>query len=388
MDALPDAGATGGEREPATASCCTTPEGVAPCARSSAVEQHAATGLTARGHGGPLRSVAIGVLVAGLWLALYLSLGPAAKVVTYRLLRLTQGGHLASAVEFFVFEAPKVLLLLTVVVFAVGIVRSFFTPERTRRILAGQREAVGNVLAALLGVVTPFCSCSAVPLFIGFVTTGVPLGVTFSFLVSAPMVNEIALVLLFSLFGWKVAALYTGTGLAISILSGWVIGRLRMERHVESWVYETRTGDGAETTAVTWADRVRLGREAMRDIVGKVWPWVVAGIAVGAGIHGWVPTGFMASFMGKGAWWAVPLAVLIGVPMYSNAAGIIPIVQALLEKGAALGTVLAFMMAVIGLSLPETIILRKVLRPRLIAVFVGVVATGILLVGYLFNLVL
>jgi uncharacterized protein len=334
------------------------------------------------------RTIVAGVVGAALWLAIYLSLAPLARVVTYDLLRLTPNTHLASAVEFFLFETPKVLLLLTIVVFAVGIVRSFFTPERTRRILAGRRESVGNVMAALLGVVTPFCSCSAVPLFIGFVTTGVPLGVTFSFLISAPMVNEIALVLLFSLFGWKVAALYTGTGLAIAILAGWVIGRLHMERHVESWVYEIKAGGAQETTVTKWADRVRFGREAVRDIVGKVWPYVLAGIAVGAGIHGWVPTGFMASFMGKGAWWAVPLAVLVGVPMYSNAAGIIPIVQALLEKGAALGTVLAFMMAVIGLSLPETIILRKVLKPRLIAVFVGVVATGILLVGYLFNLVL
>jgi uncharacterized protein len=236
--------------------------------------------------------------------------------------------------------------------------------------------------------VTPFCSCSAVPLFIGFVTTGVPLGVTLSFLISAPMVNEIALVLLFSLFGWKVALLYMGTGLAIAVFAGWIIGRLKMEKHVESWVYELQSGAASEDQVMAWSDRVRFGREAVRDIVGKVWPYVVVGIAVGAGIHGWVPTNFMASFMGKGAWWAVPLAVLLGVPMYSNAAGIIPIVQALLEKGAALGTVLAFMMAVIGLSLPETVILRKVLRPRLIAVFVGVVATGILLVGYLFNLVL
>jgi uncharacterized protein len=333
--------------------------------------------------------IAAGVATGAFWLALYLSLARIAHFVTYDLLHLQPDTHLASAVEFFVFEVPKVLLLLTVVVFAVGIVRSFFTPERTRRILAGRRESAGNVLAALLGVVTPFCSCSAVPLFIGFVTTGVPLGVTLSFLISAPMVNEIALVLLFSLFGWKVAALYMGTGLAIAIVAGWVIGRLHMERHVESWVYEIHTGEGTEvTTVTTWADRVRFGRESVRDIVGKVWPYVIAGIAVGAGIHGWVPTGFLASFMGKDAWWAVPLAVLLGVPMYSNAAGIIPIVQALLEKGAALGTVLAFMMAVIGLSLPETIILRKVLRPRLIAVFVGVVATGILLVGYLFNLVL
>ncbi|MGE5235164.1 MAG: permease [Acidobacteriota bacterium] len=327
-----------------------------------------------------------GAAALAAWIAVYVALGPLARWLTAAALGLDRGAPLGSAIEFFVFEAPKVLLLLVLVVFGVGVVRSFFTPERTRRILAGRRESAGSVLAALLGVVTPFCSCSAVPLFIGFVTTGVPLGVTFSFLVSAPMVNEVALVLLLSLFGWKVAAVYMGTGLAIAMAAGWVIGRLRMERHVEPWVYGVATGAvGAEGEPAGWPARIRFGLDAVRDIVGKVWPYVLAGIAVGAGIHGWVPTNFMASFMGKGAWWAVPLAVVIGIPMYSNAAGIIPIVEALLEKGAALGTVLAFMMAVIGLSLPETVILRKVLRPRLIATFIAVVGVGILTVGYLFN---
>jgi uncharacterized membrane protein YraQ (UPF0718 family) len=292
-------------------------------------------------------------------------------------------------VEFFVFDAPKVMMLLTVVVFGVGIVRSFFTPERTRRILAGKRESLGNVLAALLGVVTPFCTCSAVPLFIGFVAAGIPLGVTFSFLVSAPMVNEVALVLLFGLFGWKVAALYMGTGLVIAVVAGWVIGRLHLERWVEGWVYETQTGPAhaGDGVPLNWGDRVRFGRDAVRDIVGRVWPFVLAGLAVGAGIHGYVPEDFMASIMGRGAWWSVPAAVLIGIPMYSNAAGIIPIVQALLSKGAALGTVLAFMMSVIGLSLPEFIILRKVLRVPLIVAFAGIVGVGILVVGYVFNVV-
>jgi uncharacterized membrane protein YraQ (UPF0718 family) len=323
------------------------------------------------------------------WGLLYASLERLAKWLTYGVFSMTGGGRLGMAVEFFVYEAPKVLMLLVVVVFGVGILRSFFTPERTRRLLAGRRETAGNVLAALLGVVTPFCSCSAVPLFIGFVTTGVPLGVTFSFLISAPMVNEVALVLLFGLFGWKVAALYMGTGLLIAMVAGWVIGRLRLERWVEGWVFQTATGKMTESTdeSLTWNDRIRFGREAVRDIVAKVWPYVLAGIAVGAGIHGYVPQDFMASMMGKGAWWSVPLAVLIGVPMYSNAAGIIPVVQALLGKGAALGTVLAFMMAVIGLSLPEMIILRKVLKVPLILTFAGVVAFGILVVGYLFNLV-
>jgi uncharacterized membrane protein YraQ (UPF0718 family) len=329
--------------------------------------------------------VRLGIALIAWWL-LYDRLLAIAQWATYGLLGLEQGSHLAGAVEFFLFDTPKVLMLLTVVVFGVGVIRSFFTAERTRRILAGKRESVGNVLAALLGIVTPFCSCSAVPLFIGFVTAGVPLGVTFSFLISAPMVNEIALVLLYGLFGWKVAAIYLGTGLVIAILSGWVIGRLKMEPHVERWVYKTTAGVSGAEEELDWSGRIHAGLDAVRDIVGKVWIYVVLGIAVGAAIHGYVPENFMASIMGKGAWWSVPLAVLIGIPMYSNAAGIIPVVQALLGKGAALGTVLAFMMAVIGLSLPETIILRKVLRPRLIATFIAVVGVGILLVGYLFNL--
>jgi uncharacterized membrane protein YraQ (UPF0718 family) len=268
-------------------------------------------------------------------------------------------------------------------------VNSYFTPERTRALLAGRTEGAANVLAALLGVVTPFCSCSAVPLFIGFVQAGVPLGVTFSFLISAPMVNEVALTLLFGLFGWKVAVLYLGLGLTIAVIAGWTIGRLRMERHLEDWVREMpRVDAGVDAQALTLADRIEAGGRSVREIVGKVWPYILAGIAIGAGIHGWVPQDFMASVMGRQAWWSVPLAVLIGVPMYTNAAGVIPIVQALLAKGAALGTVLAFMMSVIALSLPEMVILRKVLKPRLIGTFAGIVAAGILLVGFVFNQVL
>jgi uncharacterized membrane protein YraQ (UPF0718 family) len=333
--------------------------------------------------------LALGAAAIVLWWLVYSSLAGAASWLSYRLLRLPHGSALGSAVEFFVYETPKVLLLLSLVVFGVGVVRSFFTPEGTRRILAGRREGLGGVLAALLGVVTPFCSCSAVPLFIGFVTTGVPLGVTFAFLISAPMVNEIALALLLGLFGWKVAALYAGTGLLIAIVAGAVIGRLHLEGWVEPWVYAVKaSGPGAREERLSWADRLGRGREAVREIAGRVWPYVVGGIAIGAVIHGYVPQDFMASFMGRGAWWSVPLAVLVGIPLYSNAAGIIPIVQALLGKGAALGTVLAFMMSVIALSLPEMVILRKVLRVRLIAVFAAVVGSGILFVGYLFNLVL
>ncbi len=329
------------------------------------------------------------VVASGLaWLLVYLEPPDGRGGITHGLLGLPPAGRLSEAVQFFTYDAPKVFLLLVAVVYAVGIVHTFVTPERTRRLLAGRREAAGYPLAAALGVVTPFCSCSAVPLFIGFVTAGVPLGVTFTFLVAAPMVNEVALVLLLGLFGWKVAGLYLMTGLAVATVAGAVIGQLHMEGSVEDWVFATRASTELRVSAPTWAERLGDAALSVRDVVGKVWLYLVAGIAVGALIHGYVPTDFMASFMGRSSWWAVPLAVLIGIPIYSNAAGVIPVVQALLAKGAALGTVLAFMMAVIGLSLPETILLRKVLKRRLITVFIAVVAAGILLVGYLFNAIL
>nr|WP_282434794.1 permease [Aromatoleum bremense] len=303
---------------------------------------------------------------------------------------MSRATHFGEAVHFFLYDTPKVLLLLTGIVFLMGVVQTFFAPERTRALLSGRRLGVGNAMAASLGIVTPFCSCSAVPLFIGFLSAGVPLGVTFSFLIAAPMVNEVALALLFGLFGWKVAALYLGLGLLVAIVAGLVIGKLKMERHLEDWVRAIHAGEAAAHTGerLSWVQRFEAGRDHVREIVAKVWPYVLAGIALGAGIHGYVPEDFMASIMGRDAWWAVPAAVVLGVPMYTNAAGIIPIVEALIGKGAALGTVLAFMMAVIALSAPEMIILRKVLKPRLIATFAGVVASGILLVGYVFNLVL
>jgi uncharacterized membrane protein YraQ (UPF0718 family) len=363
------------------------PASESPCC-AQPPERAAPTAARPRG-ASAARTAALLVVALAAWAAAYAGILPASRWVTFGLLGLARGSHLGESVAFFAYDAPKVLLLLVLIVFAVGIVRSFFTAERTRALLAGRRESAGNVLAALLGVVTPFCTCSAIPLFLGFVEAGVPLGVTLSFLISAPMVNEVALVLLFGLFGWKVAALYLATGLAVAIGSGFVLGRMKLERFVEPWVYEAmKTAATYERERLGFAGRVAKGLEAVRDVVGKVWPWVLAGIAVGAGIHGYVPEGLLASFMGKSAWWSVPAAVAIGVPMYSNAAGIIPVVEALLGKGAALGTVLAFMMAVIGLSLPEIVILRKVLRPRLIAAFVGIVASGILVVGWLFNAVL
>ena len=331
----------------------------------------------------------IGSTVAALiiWGVVYSQLVPFSEWVVAST-RVDPKSHLGEAISFFAYDTPKVLMLLTLVVFGMGVVRSFFSAEKTRALLAGKREGVGNVLAASLGIVTPFCSCSAVPMFVGFVSAGVPLGVTFSFLISAPMVNEVALGLLFGLVGWKVALTYLVFGLAVAIVSGWVIGRLHLENWLEDWVRNIRSGaSDLPPEDLTVVDRIKAGIEAVKEIVGNVWPWIIAGIAAGAFIHGYVPADLLASIMGRDAWWSVPAVVLIGIPMYLNAAGIIPVVTALLAKGAALGTVLAFMMSVIGLSLPEIIILRKVLSVKLIAVFVGVVGTGILAVGFLFNAV-
>ena len=329
------------------------------------------------------------IVMALIWFAAYTHLTDFADFCL-SLAGLTRRTALGEAIHFFFYDTPKVMLLLTGIVFIMGVIQTFFAPERTRALLSGKRMGLGNVLAASLGIVTPFCSCSAVPLFIGFLSAGVPLGVTFSFLISAPMVNEVALALLFGMFGWKVAALYLGLGLLVAIVSGLVIGQMKMERHLEDWVQaiQARTGQAYEGGAMTWVERGEAGLGHIREIVVKVWPYIVAGIALGAGIHGYVPEDFMASFMGRDVWWAVPAAVVLGVPMYTNAAGIIPIVEALIGKGAALGTVLAFMMSVIALSAPEMIILRKALKPRLIATFAGVVALGILMVGYVFNAVL
>ncbi len=336
-----------------------------------------------------LKYVASGLAGLIVWYVIYSQLAPFSRFFAYSLLGLEKGSHLGEAIQFFIYDTPKVMMLLTLIVFLVGIIRTFFTQERTRKYLAGKRESAGNVMAALLGIVTPFCSCSAVPLFLGFVQAGVPLGVTFSFLIAAPMVNEIAVVLLYGLLGWKVAALYLATGLLVAIVSGWVIGRLKLEGWIEDWVQQMRAGEAIVIEEkLTWPNRIERGWEAVKDIVGKVWMYVVAGIAVGALIHGYVPETFMASIMGKEAWWSVPAAVLVGIPMYSNAAGIVPVVEALLGKGAALGTVLAFMMSVIALSLPEMVILRKVLKLKLIIVFIGVVGMGILFTGYLFNLII
>lgn len=333
------------------------------------------------------QTIVIGLLVIG-WFTIYNLIQPLANWISYSALRLPGDSRLGESIAFFLYDVPKILLLLSGMVFVISIIRSFFSPEQTRSLLGGKREGVGNVLAALLGIVTPFCSCSAVPLFIGFVEAGIPLGVTFSFLIAAPTINEVAIVLLFGLFGWKVAGLYIVSGLMIAIVAGWIIGRLKMEHFVEDFVWKIRRTVTVNEGKLTWQNRISQAGNSAREIVGKVWLYVVIGIAIGAGIHGYVPDSALAGIMGKQAWWSVPAAVLLGIPLYSNAAGMIPIVSALLEKGASLGTALAFMMSVIGLSLPEAVILRRVLKFPLLITFFAVIAVAIMLTGYLFNWIL
>jgi uncharacterized membrane protein YraQ (UPF0718 family) len=328
------------------------------------------------------------VAIVAAWFAAYNLIQPLANWLAFTVISLGEGTHLGDAVAFFLYDVPKILLLLSGMVFLISIVRTFFSPQRTRALLGGKRQGVGNVFAALLGIVTPFCSCSAVPLFIGFLESGIPLGVTFSFLIAAPTINEVAVILLFGLFGWKVAGLYVVSGLLIAIVAGMIIGRLHLESSVEDFVWQIQSGSGGAEEKLTWHNRVSRAWQSVKEIVGKVWLYVLIGIAVGAAIHGYVPESALAGIMGKQAWWSVPAAVLVGVPLYSNAAGVIPIVSALMEKGASLGTVLAFMMSVVGLSLPEMIILRRVLKPKLLGIFIGILAIAFILTGYLFNIIL
>lgn len=324
-----------------------------------------------------------------IWIISYLNLQPIANFIIDDLFGMIAGKHLTETLRFFIFEVPKVMLLLVLIIFGVGILRTYFTPEKTRKILEGKSLFTGNILASFLGVITPFCSCSAIPLFLGFVEAGVPLGVTFSFLIAAPMINEVALVLLAGLFGWKVALIYVGTGLTIAITSGWLIGKLGLEKYVADWVYKVKADHEDEVDLkLPFNERIRAGFESVKEIAGKIWIYIIIGIAVGAVAHGYVPEDFLGSLLGKDNWYGVPLAILMGIPMYSNAAGITPIVSVLIEKGVSLGTALAFMMSVIALSLPEIIILKKVLKWQLITVFIGIVATGIIIVGFAFNYIM
>jgi uncharacterized membrane protein YraQ (UPF0718 family) len=328
--------------------------------------------------------------VAGLWWVAYTLNRPLWEWLVFDVAGLDPESRVGSAAEFFVYDTVKILLLLGGIIFVVTMLRSFMSVERTRALLGGRREGIGNLAAAGLGVATPFCSCSAVPAFIGFVAAGVPLGVTMSFLIASPMVNEVAIVLLYGLFGWRVAALYVAAGLIIAVAVGWIIGRLGLEGWVEPFVYETtlRGQPVDPAQGLSWTDRFTIGREEAVTIIRKIWPYVVVGIGVGAVIHGWVPEDFFATAAGPDNPLAVPLAVVLGIPLYSNAAGILPLVEALHAKGLAIGTVLAFMMSVVALSIPEMILLRRVLKPRLLGAFVAIVAVGILTVGFLFNLVL
>ncbi len=322
------------------------------------------------------------------WFFAYSIIQPFANWVAYAALKLPQGSHLGDAIAFFLYDVPKIFLLLSGMIFLITILRTFFSPERTRRLLGGKRQGLGNVLAASLGIVTPFCSCSAVPLFIGFVESGIPLGVTFSFLTAAPVINEVALALLFGMYGWRIAGLYVASGLTISIIAGLIIGALHLESSVEDFVWKmVYQGSEDDSSRLTWHERISRAWEAVKEIVVKVWLYVIIGIGIGAAIHGYVPVDALTGLMGK-TWWSVPLVVLIALPLYSNAAGMFPIMVALIEKGAALGTALAFMMAVVGVSLPETVLLRRVLKPKLIALFIGIVTISIIITGYLFNLVL
>ncbi len=336
--------------------------------------------------GRPVAVLAVGTLV---WVLVIKALAPAWDWLLADVAGVDLHSRVGESVRFFVYDSTKIALLLAGIVFAVSVLRSFMSVERTRALLGGRREGVGNALAATLGVATPFCSCSAVPAFIGFVSAGVPLGVTLSFLIASPMVNEVAVVLLFGLFGFGVAALYVGSGLIIAIVAGVVLGRLRLERYVEPFVFETHVPVCADPAAgLQWSDRLTNARGEVRSILGKVWPYLLAGIALGAVIHGWVPADALASIAGSGNPLAVPAAVLMGVPLYSNAAGVLPLIEALHAKGVAMGTLLAFMMAVVALSLPEMILLRRVLKVRLIAIWAATVAVSITAVGLLFNLVL
>ncbi|MDO8364106.1 MAG: permease [Actinomycetota bacterium] len=331
-----------------------------------------------------------GPVTAGvvIWWSLYHWNRPFWDWVMFDVVGLKAGSRLGESVHFFFYDVSKIALLLTGVIYLVTILRSFMSVERTRALLGGRRQGLGNVAAAGLGVVTPFCSCSAVPVFIGFVAAGVPLGVTLSFLIASPMINEVAIVLLFGLFGWEITALYIGFGLVIATVAGMVLGKLNLERWVEPFVFETKLRGKVvdPSRGLTWDDRLQMAREEVVSILRKVWPFLLVGIGIGAAIHGWAPEDWFANH--ATGWWGVPLAVGVGVPLYSNAAGVLPLVEALHDKGLPMGTVLAFMMSVVALSVPEMVLLRRVLMPKLIATYVGVVATGILLTGFLFNAIL
>jgi uncharacterized protein len=308
--------------------------------------------------------------------------------ITYRLFLLEPKTHAADAVNFFIYDAIKIFLLLIVIIFIVSVIRSFLPQQRIRKLLSQNNEYAGNVLASLLGIVTPFCTCSAIPLFLGFIEAGVPLGVTFSFLVASPMINEVALVLLLGMFGWKISLIYIVSGLFIAIISGIIIGKLRIENLIEEFVYSSKKNKELKSYELSWKVRLDYAKRYTLSIIKKVWIYIIVGVGIGAWIHGYVPMDLMVKYVANNTWYSVPIAVLVGIPLYSNAAGIIPLVGVLTEKGVRMGTALAFMMAVTGLSFPEFLILKKVMKVKLILIFAGVVGAGIIFTGYLFNAIL
>jgi len=324
-----------------------------------------------------------------LWILIYIYKEESTNFIVYNWLSMPYESNLSNTIWFFISTLQKIFLLLILVIFLAGIVRSWFSPEKTRKYLERKSLFTGNVMASLLGIVTPFCSCSAIPLFLGFIETGIPVGITFSFLIAAPMINEVAVIMLFSLFGWQVGILYILLGLVIAITSGWIIGRLKLEKWLQDWVRDLKFDHGSDQNhPLTMDDRIQTGKIAVKEIFVKIWPYVTLGIAVGAVVHGYVPDDSLAAMINKSSWYSVPLAVLIGVPLYACSPGAVPIAWALIEKGVPLGTALAFMMSVIAISLPELIILKKVLKLPFIFTFVGILATGIIIVGYLLNILL
>jgi len=329
----------------------------------------------------------IGYLISPLvWIFLFQYKEDSTNFLVYNWLHLPYESNLSTTIWFFISTLQKIFLLLVLVIFLAGVIRSFFSPEKTRQILEGKSLFIGNILASLLGILTPFCSCSAIPLFLGFVETGIPLGITFSFLIAAPMINEVAVIMLFSLFGWQVGVIYILMGLLIAITSGWIIGRLKLEKWLQDWVLNLKSGViYTESDKFSFDDRIRTGINSVKEIVAKIWPYMIAGIAIGAVVHGYVSNDYLATYFNKSTWYSVPLAVLAGIPLYTCSAGAVPIVCALIGKGVPLGTALAFMMSVIGISLPELIILKKVLKLPFIFTFIGILATGIIIVGYILN---
>ena len=324
------------------------------------------------------------------WLAAYNVIQPLAEWISYGLLSLPQDSHLGQSLAFFFYDVPKILLLLSGMIFLISLLQTFIDTQKVRVMVEKRGEGIGNIMASLFGAITPFCSCSSVPLFIGFVQAGIPMGITFSFLITSPLMNEVAFVLLIGLFGWKIALLYLLSGITIGTISGLILGRMKLERYVEGFVYDIKPQSSGQIQEekLSLKERVNRAIESTREIVGKVWIFVIVGIGIGAFIHGFVPQDALTGIMGKGAWWSVPVSVLLGIPLYSNAAGIIPIVSAMLSKGASLGTALAFMMSVVGLSLPEAIILKRVLKTPLLVIFFAVIGISIILTGYMFNWVL